>query len=275
MKRFYLYFAIIAFIASCSTDHSGAIQRLENSRRYLASQEFDKAKAELDSLKKQYPKSFEQRKAGMLLLDSIRKAENDFIIADMDTRLAEQLAIIDKLKNDFVFQKDEKYQEVGVFIPKNMANGVLSQTTLRVGVEEDGQIYLESIYIGGQKHNQMVASSGEFVAETLTVEADGLVHRFTNLGMSYEIIKFMGDAENNVIRFIAEHVNSNIKIQLKGQNTTSYILSKQLRESVKKASEFSDQILLFESYNAKKEEATMKNFYLDNNKQLTVPIVEE
>lgn len=275
MKQFYLFTIIILTIASCSDDHKGAIQRLENSRQFLSVQEFGKAKAEIDSLNKLYPKSFEQREAGILLLDSIRKAENNYIIGNMDKQLADQEPVLEKMKGDFVFLKDEKYQETGSYISKNIAgSGVLSNTTLRVGVEEDGRIYLESVYVGGQKHNRLKVSAGDLFAETLEAEGDGFVYRFTDLGKTYEVIRFIGANENKVSKFIAENSKSTLKVQLSGQHTTSYTLSQTLKDAVRKSYELSSQMLLVDSLKAEKEKAEFRNFYLDNDKQLTIPIEE-
>lgn len=275
MKQFCLFTIILFLAGACTQDHRPAMQRLENARAYLAQQEFDKAKAEIDSLNKLHPKSFDQRKAGIPLLDSIRKAENIFIIADMDQQLEGLEPVLEKMKADFVFQKDEKYQETGAYIPKALlGSGVLSYTTLHAGVEEDGRIYLESIYIGGQKHNQLKVTAGDSFAETLPVDEDGFAHRFTDLGKTYEVIKFIGESENHVARFVAENADSNLKVQLSGQHTTTYALPKNIKEAIKKSVDLSSQMLLIDSLKTVKEQAEFKNFYLDNGRQTSVAVEE-
>ena len=278
MKQFFIYIMVLSAIlaVSCSDNHQAAEQHLANARSLLMQNDFEKAKAELDSINTLYPKSFEQRKAAVPLLDSIRKAENNFLIANVDTQLAELQPILDKLKADFVYQKDAKYQETGSYVPKATAgSGVLAYTTLHSGVEEDGRIYLESIFIGAQKHNQLKVIAGNQSAESLVVEGDGYIHRFTDLGKSYEVIRIIGANENGVAKFIAENAKTAIKVQLTGSHTASYTLPQNIKNAIEESYTLSSHMLLMDSLKTEKEKAEFKNFYLDNGKQVAVPVVEE
>lgn len=266
---------VVLLATSCSDNHQAAERHLSNARTLLTQSEFALAKAELDSINTLYPKSFDQRKAAVPLLDSIRKAENNFLIAGVDAQLNELEPIVEKLKQDFVFQKDEKYQETGSYIPKATAgNGVLSFTTLHSGVEEDGRIYLESIFIGGQKHNKLAVKVGGEFAESLIVEGDGYIHRFTDLGKTYEVIRLIGTNENGVAKFIADNVKSPMTVQLLGSHTASYPLPQNIKNAIAKSVELSEYMLTIDSLKSEKEKAEFKNFYLDNGKQTTVPLAE-
>lgn len=277
MKHFFVCIAILStlLITSCSENHQAAEQRLSNARALLVEKDFTRAKAELDSLNILYPKSFDQRKAAVPLLDSIRKAENNFLIADVDQKLAELEPILEKLKADFVYQKDTKYQETGSYTPKSIANsGVLAYTTLHSGVEEDGRVYLESKFIGSQKHNKLKAIAGNQSAETLVIEGDGYIHRFTDLGKSYEVIRIVGVNENGVAKFIADNVKSTVKIELTGSHSASYTLPQNIKTAIEKSYILSSQMLLVDSLKTEKEKAEFKNYYLENGKQVSKPIEE-
>lgn len=277
MKHFFICISVLlaAFATSCSESHEAAEKHLSNARTLLSQSEFERAKAELDSINTNYPKSFEQRKAGVLLLDSIRRAENNFLIAEVDSKLQELAPTLEKFKADFVFQKDEKYQETGAYVPKTTAgSGVLAYTTLHSGVEEDGRIYLESIFIGGQKHNKITVKSGNAIAESLVVEGDGYIHRFTDLGKTYEVIRLIGANENGVAKFIAENAKSAISVQLTGSHTASYTLPQNIKNAITKSHELSSYMLLVDSLKTEKEKAEFKNYYLDNGKKSEVPVNE-
>ncbi len=266
---------VILLASSCSDNHQVAERHLSNARTLLAQSEFELAKAELDSINTLYPKSFEQRKAAVPLLDSIRRAENNALIADVEAQLSELMPIVEKLKSDFVFQKDEKYQETGSYIPKATAgSGVLSYTTLHSGVEEDGRVYLESIFIGGQKHNKLMIKVGGESAESLVVEGDGYIHRFTDLGKTYEVIRLIGANENGVAKFIAEKAKSPMTVQLLGSHMASYTLPQNIKNAIAKSVELSEYMLTIDSLKSEKEKAEFKNFYLDNGKQTAVPLAE-
>lgn len=277
MKHFFISISVLlaAFTVSCSKNHQAAEKHLSNARVLLSQNEFEQAKAELDSINTNYPKSFDQRKAGVLLLDSIRKAENVFLIAEVDAKLVELTPVLENLKKDFVFQKDEKYQETGAYVPKTTAgSGILSYTTLHSGVEEDGRVFLESIFIGGQKHDKVIVKSGSETAESLVVEGDGYIHRFTDLGKSYEVIRLIGSNENGVAKFISDNAKSAISVQLTGSHTASYTLPQNIKNAIAKSHELSTCMLLIDSLKMEKEKAEFKNFYLDNGKQTTVPVNE-
>lgn len=271
---FYTVIIFVLFsVLSCSNKHEAAQKHLEQARTYLSLQDFDKAKAELDSINKLYPRSFDQRQASIPLLDSIRRAENEFNITNIDKQLAEVQPLVEEMKKDFIYQIDKKYQETGIYNPKFFYNqGIYSQTTLHAGVEEDGRVFLKSIYLGGQKHNQLKASAGDSSAETLITDSDGFRHTFTDLGKTYEIITFIGPNENDVAKFIAENYKSNIKITLSGQHTTSYTLNTNAKDAIKKSYELSSKMLLVDSLKEARKQIEFFEYYLDNGKQLNTPI---
>lgn len=278
MKQYIILSCILlgALFYSCSDDHKPAQKHLAHARTYLAEQEFDKAKAEIDSINTLYPKSFEQRKAAVPLLDSIRKAENLFIIAQVDSQLVTLESEVENLKKDFLFQKDAKYQDLGTYVPKSTGGtGVLSYTTLLSGVEESGRLFLKSIYIGAQRHNKIKVSNGNEEVESLEIQGDGSIYRFSDLGQNYETITLSDTHDNGVARFIVENIDKNLKVTLGGMNTNSYTLPLNIKKAIAQSYELSTQILLIDSLKTEKEKAEYKNFYLDNGRRTDVPIEEK
>lgn len=278
MKQIYFLLCLLSVLlySACSEDHGAAKQHLANARNYLAQQDFEKAKAEIDSINIRYPKSFEQRKQGLAFLDTIRHQENDYIIADVDKQIGELEPFVEQLKTKFVFEKNEKYQETGLYTPKSIAgNKVLTATTLNAGVEEDGRICLVSVYIGGQKHDQLKLTTSSAEIETPVIVGDGYVYRFSDLGKNYEIIRLIGENENGLAKFIAENAKENIKIHLIGKQTTSYNLSQNVKNAIAQSYELSTQILLVDSLKQEKEKAQFRNFYLDNGKRTEIPVTND
>ena len=278
MKQYIILSCILlgALFYSCSDDHKPAQQHLTHARTYLAEQEFGKAKAEIDSINTLYPKSFEQRKAAVPLLDSIRKAENLFIIAQVDSQLVTLESEVENLKKDFLFQKDAKYQDTGTYVPKSTGGtGILSYTTLLSGVEENGRLFLKSIYIGAQKHNKIKVSNGNEEVESLEVQGDGSIYRFSDLGQNYETITLSDAHDNGVAKFIVNNVDKNLKVTLGGMNTNSYTLPLNIKKAIAQSYELSTQMLLIDSLKTEKEKAEYKNFYLDNGRRTDVPIEEK
>lgn len=266
LKNRVLLFIFILFSA-CSPKENGAQERLNNARKFYSEKKYDLAKKEIDSIKIIYPKSFDQIKQGLVLLDSVRRGENLFDISFSDSVIAVRQKTLDSLKRYFVYQIDKKYQDKGFYIAKEIASsGQITATTLRSGVNEDGSIYLESIFIGSQKHNRIKVASKESHKESLTLSNadDGFVHRFSNLGNQYETLRFTGASENGVSQFVAENKNKALTITLDGQGKYSYVLSQPIKNAIEKAYNLSNIIQELDSLKTKKEQAEYKNYYLDN-----------
>lgn len=256
---------LTVFLFACGTKDDGAKLSLETARTFLKQGEFELAKQQIDSLNSLYPKAIDERKASLALLDSVRRGENDYTIKLCDSLILLVAPQIEKHKTQFIFQQNKEYQETGTFVPKETAsNGPITGTTLRSGVGEDGVLYLESVYVGGQKHNKIkvTAKDGSFV-ESLPVTEEGLLYRFSNMGKNYEVVRFVGEKENGVAKFIFVNKDTPLTVSLEGQNKYSYTLSQTLKSAVSKSYQLSSMMLQLDSLKTAKEKAEFKNYNLD------------
>lgn len=225
------------------------------------------AKQEIDSMHVLYPKAFDERRAGLALLDTIRRAENHQTITECDSLIVLYSPQLEKMKSLFSYQRDKKYQEEGTYIPKESVAGAITGTTLRSGVAEDGTLYLESVFIGQQKHNQIKVSTKDgFFTQSLSVTDDGLNYRFSNMGKNYEVIRFSGSDENGIAKFIYSNQDKALTLTLEGASKYSYILSQTIKSAVSKSFQLSTMMLQLDSLKKAKEEAEFKNYYLENDK---------
>lgn len=263
-----LIISVLAVIA-CSSDEKAAQQYLDNARELYAQGDYIHAKEEIDSLRAKYPKSFKQIDASFLLVDSIRRAENTETIERCDSLITAYTPMIDSVKKYFVYQRDEKYQETGTFIPKEGYTGLqLTGTLLRSGVEENGQLYIESVFVGGQMHNKLkVATKDGSYAESQQVDGDGFIFRFSNLGKQYEVIKYSGQNENGVARFVVANQDKPITATLSGQGNYSFVLSKVSKTAISKAYDLSVMMTQLDSIRTEKEKAQFNIMSLDKKKQ--------
>jgi len=262
-----VFLFISFFFLTCGKKDDGASLSLERARELYLNKEYTQAKQEIDSMHVLYPKAFEQRRAGLALLDTIRRAENNRIIMQCDSLIVQYIPQLEKLKSLFSYQRNKEYQETGTYIPKESVSGVLTGTTLRSGVGEDGHIYLESVFVGQQKHNQIKVSTKDgFFVQSLSVTDDGLNYRFSNMGKNYEVIRFAGSDENGIARFIYSNQNTPLTLTLEGGNKYSYSLSQTIKSAVSKSFQLSVMMLQLDSLKKAKEEAEFKIYYLENNK---------
>lgn len=259
---------LFGLLSACSSKNNQEPQLwLDAARQHYNQKEYALATQAIDSLKVLHPKAFDQIKAALVLLDSVRKGENNQIIETCDSLISSFEPKIEQTKRMFVYQRDKEYQETGNYIPKESASDIIQGTLLRSGVNDSGQLYIESVFVGGQKHNKMRVSlkDGSF-AETLPVTDDGFNYRFSNMGNSYEIIRFSGSAENKIGKFIFSNMDKPLTVILEGSGKYSYNLSQATKSAISKSYQLSVMMIQLDSLKTEKEKAQYRNYYLDNEK---------
>lgn len=265
----YLLVLVFALLASaCSKSNKEAENYLQDIQSLYQEGNYELAKQKIDSIQILYPKAFDQIKEGMALLQDVRRAQDSRQVAYCDSSITILSSRIDSLKQSFVYERDKEYEEMGRFLPKPTSGKILTSTMLRSGVNEDGSLYIESVYIGGQYHNKVyVADKDGSYAETLEVSDDGLNFRFNDMGKQYEVIKFGKSDENGVAKFIYACMDKPLTVTLKGKNSTSYLLSAMVKKSIADAYQLSTTMLEMDSLNNVKEIAQKRLEYLDIQKE--------
>ena len=257
----------ILSIISCSEDNKEAKKYVENIRNLYQNGDYKTAKHKIDSIQILYPKAFAEIKEGLALLQDVRRAEDIKQIAFCDSTMLVLQMKTDSVKQAFIYDRNLDYEETGKYLPKATSAQILSGTILRSGVNEDGKIYLESVYIGGQSHNMVrVSTKDGLFAETLVAEGDGVNYRFNDLGKQYEVLRFDKSDENGVARFVAAFADKPINVTLKGKNTMSYPLSNIAKKSISDSYRLSDLMLSMDSLKSVKEVSTARIKYLDMSK---------
>lgn len=273
MKKIFLLTAILSSIllSACTTDNKEAKELLNQARASLIQQDFAQAKASIDSLENHYPKALNERLAAIPLLDSIRRAENNYIINTCDSMLVFYQAQVDSMKKDFVIDEQKhEVQPLVSFVPKSIwTKGSLNQTTFRPRVMEKGALHLESIYIGSkQLHDKVTLSiQGGNSAESLPIEGDGFNFRFENLGKNFEIMTITPATENGLIDFINQNQDKNITVKLSGTANTQYTLSNTAKKAIVQSINLSTAMQKADSLNTEKEKAAFRNYNLDLKQQ--------
>lgn len=259
--------ALCALLFSCSSKDNGATERLNSARASLNEQDFARAKEHLDSLEILYPKALNERLSAMTLLDTIRRAENDYIIKTCDSLLIFYQVKVDSIKNGFITeeQKDENSSTVS-FVPReSWTNGMVSQTSLRSRVMSNGEFRLESYFVGSkQSHDRLGFSAKDAGSvESLPITGDGFNYRFSNLGKNYEVMTITSATNNGITEFLVENQEKNIQVKLAGKQTYQYTLPKSSQKAIIKSINLSKAILTRDSLATEKEKAAFRNYNLD------------
>ncbi|WP_298650576.1 hypothetical protein [uncultured Proteiniphilum sp.] len=255
---------------SCSGKNRGAREYLSEAGEAYRKGNYSLAKLKIDSIKILFPKSFDEINAGFTLMQEVRMAENRRNILYCDSMLREKYIQLNGMLGRFDYVRDERYQEFGEYYPKAYPHqSSLSRSGIRSGVREKGVLFIESILSGSAiKHNKIrvTTSDGNF-AETLAVTSDGLNYRFNTQDKAYEIVRYTGDSENGVARFIYTFRDHPVSVQFLGNRTITVAMTDAAKKGVGDSFELSSLLLDIEQLKLEKEKSEALIRYLESRNQ--------
>lgn len=271
MKNFiFLLIALLALLianACKENKNEDAIKYLAEIQSLYQDGKYPEALSKIDSIQKLFPKAFPEIKDGMALKNEVRRAYDQQQIAICDSLLANNQPKIDSIKKFFVYQKD-KEDDKGVFIPKTVSNAVLTGTMLRAGVQEEGEMYIESVFIGSNLHNVVEAKAKDgSIASTKPIQDEGFNFRWNHMGKQYEIMKVTKFHDNGLADFIINNAEKPLTITLKGKGANSFALSNIQKKAITDSYQLAKMLVLQDSLSTAKEKATYRIKYLDQEKQ--------
>ena len=215
MKNLLGLLVLSTLIISCGENiEKKAGHHLDNAKEAFSIGNYNVAKQEIDSIKILYPKAFEARKQGIKLMQQIEEAEQMRIIEYEDSMIAVAQAAFDKIKANYAFEKDERYQDIGLYTIKSQApQRNTDRTYIRAQVDELGRMTLISCYRGSSyiHHDWMKLSVGEVYVDT-PESSDR--HEFEDLGVYYEWLSFINGNDGGAAAFISANKDENITFTL-------------------------------------------------------------
>ena len=215
MKKQILLSIILLAAVSCEESiEQKAGHHLDNAKEAFSIGNYNVAKQEIDSIKILYPKAFEARKQGIKLMQQIEEAEQMRIIEFEDSMIAVCQAAFDKIKANYAFEKDERYQDIGLYTIKSQApQRNTDRTYIRAQVDELGRMTLISSYRGSSyiHHDWLKLSVGEIYVDT--PESNDR-HEFEDLGVYYEWLSFINGNDGGAAAFINANKDENITFTL-------------------------------------------------------------
>ena len=232
MKKYlFLFITILGIMGLCSCDskkdngEKKAEALLTEARKMIDSEKFDVARLLIDSLRNSYQRAFDARREAIEVMDILEMKEAQHDMAVNDSALTVVQRRISDMKNNFLLEKDPRYQTVGFFKDKQQPASSLHRTCLYAEVDETGQLFLVSVLTGKQiKHDHI----------TLETSADNHIEStpcfsfVTDKTNGYEEqATFKKLDDNSVVDFITENAGKTIRVTCNGPNGNhSYDLSK-------------------------------------------------
>lgn len=215
MKKLTLLSLFLFAAISCEESiEQKATNHLDNAKEAFSVGNYNVAKQEIDSIKILYPKAFEARRQGIKLMQQIEETEQMRIIEYEDSMIAAAQTSFDRIKANYAFEKDDRYQDLGLYTIKSQApQRNTDRTYIRAQVDELGRMTLISCYRGSSyiHHDQLRLSVGEEYVET---PVSDVRHEFTDLGIYYERLSFIDGNDGGAAAFIKAKKDENITYTL-------------------------------------------------------------
>lgn len=260
---------LLTLCSSCSGKGRGATDYLNEAQTAYNNGNYSVAKLKIDSIQLLFPKAFDDINSGITLMQEVRMAENLRNIAYCDSSLSENYKKLNEMISEFDYVRDDRYQEFGEYYPKVFPHSSsMDRNGIRSGVRERGTLFIESILSGASiKHNKIRATSTDgSYAETFEVTSDGLNYTFNTLDKSYEIVRFIGNDENNLAQYIYSYNNEPITIHFIGNRTITTTLTNAAKSGVSKSFELSTLLLDIERLKFEKEKSEALIRYLESRR---------
>lgn len=264
-----LFFSTL-LIFSCSGKNRGAKEYLSEARNAYSEGNYALAKLKIDSIRVAYPKAFDEINAGFSLLQEVRLAENRRNIVYCDSMLRVSYEELKTMLKRFDYIRDDRYQEFGEYYPKSYPyHSSMDRNGLRAGVREKGTLFIESILASSNvRHNRVKVTSrdGAF-AETRVVTADGLNYRFKTSAQSYEIVRYIGNDENELAQFIYTMQDQPLTVHFIGTRTVTANLTQAAKRGIGESFELSALLIHIEQLKLEKEKSEVLIRYLQSRKE--------
>lgn len=262
-------FLFSVIISSCSGKGRNAKDYLSEAEAAYQQGNFALAKLKIDSIQLLFPKAFNEINTGFALMQDVRMAENRRNIVYCDSMLQVHYKTLNDMLTRFDYVRDDRYQEFGDYYPKVYpVHASLNRDGIRSGVGEKGTLFIESILIGRAiRHNKIKVSSkdGNF-AETLSVTSDGLNYSFRTIDKSYEIVRYSGNNENGVAKFIYTFQNEPLTVTFIGSRSVSVAMNDASRKGIGQSFELSVLLTDIERLKFEKEKSETLIRYLQSRK---------
>jgi hypothetical protein len=236
----YIILAVTLFTACNSREKEEQLaeKRLQIIHSLIQNNELNAAKIQIDSLHVLFPRLINKRKVAAIFKDTIVVRESKRTLKYCDSMLVVLQQEYDSIRQNFRFEKNTTYQEIGNYVYKNYSTeNHTDRTYLKCYVDENADIFLLSNYYGSPiQHVSVRVSCGDLFAQTDSIHISNAAnHSYTIDGVHRQTIRFKTEQNGNLIHFIAEHAEHPIKVSLLGKSTISYMLTPNDKKAMKES----------------------------------------
>lgn len=251
-------------LISCNDIEKQADVKLQEAKTAFQQGNYDLAKQLIDSIKVLYPKAFDTRRASLALQREVELAEQNKLLADIESELQEKQQAIADMQDLFVLEKDAEYQRIGNYLDKTQTvEKNIHRSFLRFQVSEEGKQSMTSIYCGsGNIHHTAVKVTAPDGSSAETPNSKDS-YETTDLGERIEKADYKYGEDGGVIDFIAAHQEENLKVQFMGDKNYNTTMTAQDRKAAASVLQLSTLLNRITELNKAREEAQLKIRYIE------------
>ena len=255
MKKLHMLLLFVATFLFFSCEKSieePARILLDEAKELYACDDYNSARAFIDSISITYPKAYKTRREAEILRREVmlkEKRRDVEYFTSMYNMLSERR---DSLVTEFVFNKDAQYQDMGYYTAPSQAIALNPfNSFLRASVKENGDAYLASYYRGAKiSHKTLRVSSGD---SFVVCDQPFSSRSYWYLGVYNERRDYQYGSDAGVMDFIAS-ATSSVKVELMGeQGKYEYVLRSEDVKAIKRVIELANLLKMTE------EAAEMRN----------------
>lgn len=260
MKKLTTTLCIALILGACGNSiEKKADEKLNVAKTAYERGDYAEAKQQIDSIKILYPKAFEARKAGQELMLQVELKVQQKKIADLDSAYQANQAAFDAIKSKYVLEKDAEYQNIGNYLwPTQTIEKNLHRSFLRFQVNEQGIMSMTSIYCGGSNihHARVKVTLPDGSSAETPVSKDSYETADGNEKIEKADYKLGGDG--NVIVFIGQNKDKNIRVEYIGERKYSTAMSPTDRQAAAEVYQLAQILSAMQQISKQKEEANVK-----------------
>ena len=242
--------ALATLIASGSCGNSGkgspeALAMLEEARNLSETALFDSSIVIIDSLCKSFPAETDIVKEAMHLTAVTMEKSFTAQLSEAEHVIADNAPIVQEIGADFTTVKTPDMVEGYRILKSISGKELINRTDIEPRIDDGGNLYIVSLLNGhAVEHNRLRASiKGGEAAETAAIPYDKYRnYRFSDNGVTNEMVTFHYDECADFCRFIAANADADITLSFVGKSTFSMPLSPSLKHAIAKSFKYSTAI---------------------------------
>lgn len=267
LKKYLFLLSLFPVLFSCSGDKEKAQVYLERAQTSYDRSDYSFARQMLDSLNILFPQELELRREALHLLRRVELKEEERQLLLSDSLLASRMEEADRLKQEFVFEKDPQYDDLGKYFDKRQKiENKVERSYIRSWVDEHGDLFLASVFYGKVplKHNQLKVSrpDGNYVTTQVIPFDGGLNYSFSDFGMTTEVVTYGAGRDEGVALFICENKDQTLKAEYLGGRKFSLTIPAGDKSSLSRTVDLSVLLTDIERLKKEKEKAEKRIEYL-------------